>query len=209
MAQSRQDALGQNRSIAPSEDLHTKRLFTTGEVAKICGVSQHTIIRCFDSGKLGGFRVPGSKFRRIPRGELIMFMRENNMSTNVLECDGHRIILLGLAEKLIDDFMNFFAHAANFAISWAQTDFETGMMVERQRPHVLIIGGAGRSPENIKRICQSVCERSPGTKLLLVSSLDSRQRRASGIAGVSSIIALPCEAVTLKNRVLGLLGIEE
>ena len=29
-----------------------------------------TIIRCFDSGRLRGFRVPGSKFRRIPREEL-------------------------------------------------------------------------------------------------------------------------------------------
>ena len=45
-----------------------KTVFTTGEAAKICKVSQQTIIRCFDNGQLKGFRVPGSsKFRRIPR----------------------------------------------------------------------------------------------------------------------------------------------
>ena len=44
-----------------------KTVFTTGEAAKICKVSQQTIIRCFDSGQLKGFRVPGSRFRRIPR----------------------------------------------------------------------------------------------------------------------------------------------
>ena len=47
-----------------------KTVFTTGEAAKICKVSQQTIIRCFDSGQLKGFRVPGSRFRRIPREAL-------------------------------------------------------------------------------------------------------------------------------------------
>ena len=46
-----------------------KTVFTTGEAAKVCKVSQQTIIRCFDSGQLKGFRVPGSRFRRIPRNE--------------------------------------------------------------------------------------------------------------------------------------------
>ena len=47
-----------------------KTVFTTGEAAKICKVSQQNIIRCFDSGQLKGFRVPGSRFRRIPRDQL-------------------------------------------------------------------------------------------------------------------------------------------
>ena len=53
-----------------------KTVFTTGEAAEICKVSQQTIIRCFDSGRLKGFRVPGSRFRRIPREALIQFMKE-------------------------------------------------------------------------------------------------------------------------------------
>ncbi|MCX5690162.1 MAG: helix-turn-helix domain-containing protein, partial [Planctomycetota bacterium] len=53
------------------EELAGKKVFTTGEAALVCGLSQQTIIRCFDAGRLTGFRVPGSKFRRIPRDELI------------------------------------------------------------------------------------------------------------------------------------------
>ncbi|MCH7596957.1 MAG: helix-turn-helix domain-containing protein, partial [Planctomycetes bacterium] len=48
-----------------------KQVFTTGEVATVCKVSQQTVIRCFDSGRLKGFRVPGSRFRRIPRHALM------------------------------------------------------------------------------------------------------------------------------------------
>ncbi len=54
----------------PPEGLRAKQVFTTGEAADICQVSQQTIIRCFDSGRLHGFRVPGSRFRRIPRDEM-------------------------------------------------------------------------------------------------------------------------------------------
>ena len=53
-----------------------KTVFTTGEAAEICKVSQQTIIRCFDSGRLKGFRVPGSRFRRIPREALLQFMKD-------------------------------------------------------------------------------------------------------------------------------------
>ncbi len=53
-----------------------KEVYTTGEAAKICRVSQQTIIRCFDEGRLKGFKVPGSRFRRIPKKYLIAFMKE-------------------------------------------------------------------------------------------------------------------------------------
>ena len=56
-----------------------KAVYTTGEAAEICNLSQQTIIRCFDSGQLQGFRVPGSKFRRIPHDDLVRFMKENGI----------------------------------------------------------------------------------------------------------------------------------
>ena len=73
-----------------------KTVFTTGEAAKICKVSQQTIIRCFDNGQLKGFRVPGSKFRRIPREALYKFMKDNGIPTEALE-SGKRKVLAFLA----------------------------------------------------------------------------------------------------------------
>src|SRR5947209_9382772 len=71
-----------------------KTVFTTGEAAKICKVSQQTIIRCFDSGQLKGFRVPGSRFRRIPREALYRFMKENQIPTDALESGRRRILVV-------------------------------------------------------------------------------------------------------------------
>jgi excisionase family DNA binding protein len=55
------------------------KIFTTGQVAKICACSTHTVVRWFDEGKLGGYVLPGSKDRRIPKNDLAAFMEHNNM----------------------------------------------------------------------------------------------------------------------------------
>ena len=77
-----------------SETWVDKQVFTTGEAAEICKVSQQTIIRCFDNGRLQGFRVPGSRFRRIPRAELLRFMKANEIPTDILESGKKRILVV-------------------------------------------------------------------------------------------------------------------
>ena len=60
--------------------MQRKEVYTTGEAAEICNLSQQTIIRCVDQGRMkGAFRIPGSKFRRIPREVLRKFMDDNNL----------------------------------------------------------------------------------------------------------------------------------
>jgi len=85
---------GAGNGATADGDLASKQIFTTGEAAEICKISQQTIIRCFDSGRVHGFRVPGSKFRRIPREELIRFMRENGIPTDALEGARKRILVV-------------------------------------------------------------------------------------------------------------------
>src|ERR1700712_4394674 len=71
-----------------------KTVFTTGEAAEICKVSQQTIIRCFDSGRLKGFRVPGSRFLRIPRDALIQFMKENGIPPDSLDNGKTKVLVV-------------------------------------------------------------------------------------------------------------------
>ena len=56
-----------------------KDVLTTGEVAKICNVAARTVSKWFDSGRLKGYRIPGSQDRRIPREYLIKFINEHGM----------------------------------------------------------------------------------------------------------------------------------
>src|SRR5262249_50495709 len=79
-----------------TECLAMKKVFTTGQVAKICKVAPGTVSKWFDSGRLKGYRIPGSQDRRIPREQLIRFLKEHGMPLGELEEEEwHKVLLIG------------------------------------------------------------------------------------------------------------------
>ncbi|HPZ83396.1 MAG TPA: helix-turn-helix domain-containing protein, partial [Thermogutta sp.] len=103
--------------------LASKTVFTTGEAAKICKVSQQTIIRCFDSGQLKGFRVPGSRFRRIPRDQLIAFMRENGIPIDNLENTKHKILIVDDDQELVELIRDVLERDGRFEVQSVNNGF--------------------------------------------------------------------------------------
>lgn len=116
-----------------------KKIFTTGEAAEICKVSQQTIIRCFDNGRLGGFRVPGSKFRRIPRAELIKFMKANEIPTGVLDQGKKRVLVVDDDPSIIEMFQDILGKDSRIDLRVAETGYDAGMLTEAFRPNLLIL----------------------------------------------------------------------
>ena len=79
-------------------------VFTTGQVAKLCKVASRTVCQWIDSGLLNGYRIPSTgkrgsvnfgeqSDRRVLRGDLIRFLRENKMPF-VVDPDPHKIRVL-------------------------------------------------------------------------------------------------------------------
>lgn len=64
-----------------------KVIFSTSEVASICKVTQRTVRKWIDSGRLEGYRAASSLNRYIPREALIRFMKENGMPLGNLESE--------------------------------------------------------------------------------------------------------------------------
>ena len=116
-----------------------KQVFTTGEAAEICKVSQQTIIRCFDSGRLQGFRVPGSKFRRIPRAELIRFMKTNDIPTDALESMKKRILVVDDDEQIVELLVDVLKRDERFEVKTAATGYDAGLLTEQFKPHVILL----------------------------------------------------------------------
>src|SRR2546429_201990 len=112
-----------------------KTVFTTGEAAKICKVSQQTIIRCFDNGQLKGFRVPGSRFRRIPREMLYKFMKDNGIPTDALESGKRKVLLVDDDTELVELMTNVLEEDGRFEVRVATTGFAAGMKVKEYRSH--------------------------------------------------------------------------
>ncbi|MDD3469360.1 MAG: response regulator [Thermoguttaceae bacterium] len=116
-----------------------KTVFTTGEAAKICKVSQQTIIRCFDSGQLKGFRVPGSRFRRIPRDQLFAFMRDNGIPTDALESGKRKVLVVDDDQELVELISDALDRDGRFEVRSVCNGFDAGMMVKDYHPDVIIL----------------------------------------------------------------------
>lgn len=122
-----------------SGDLRTKQVFTTGEAAEICQVSQQTIIRCFDAGRLQGFRVPGSRFRRIPRDELVKFMKDNSIPLDRLESSKKRILVVDDDEQIVELFVDVLERDGRFEVRTASTGYDAGLISQQFRPDLMIL----------------------------------------------------------------------
>ena len=132
-----------------------KTVFTTGEAAKICKVSQQTIIRCFDSGQLKGFRVPGSRFRRIPRDILYKFMKENGIPTDALESGKRKALIVDDDEVLVELIVDALEADGRFETRVANNGFDAGMMVKEYHPDIIVLDVM--LPDiNGKEVCQRV-----------------------------------------------------
>jgi excisionase family DNA binding protein len=116
-----------------------KTVFTTGEAAKICKVSQQTIIRCFDNGQLKGFRVPGSRFRRIPREALYKFMKDNGIPTDALESGKRKVLLVDDDPDLVEMMTKVLEDDGRFEVRVATNGFDAGMLVKEYRPDLIVL----------------------------------------------------------------------
>jgi CheY-like chemotaxis protein len=116
-----------------------KNVLTTGDVAKICHVAPRTVSKWFDNGQLRGYRIPGSKDRRIPVGELIRFMKIHNMPTSELAVGKIRVLIADSNVKTASALAEILRSKAEYEVQIVQSNFETGSTIQKFTPHVLLV----------------------------------------------------------------------
>ncbi len=133
-------------AVAPNRDRRNrdrentmKTVFTTGEAAEICKVSQQTIIRCFDSGRLKGFRVPGSRFRRIPRDALMLFMKENGIPPDALDSGKSKVLVVDDDPEIVELFVDVLERDGRFEVKTANTGYDAGIITSEFEPDLIIL----------------------------------------------------------------------
>ncbi len=119
--------------------MNHKKVFTTGEAAEVCNLSQQTIIRCFDNGQLLGFRVPGSKFRRIPRNELMKFMKANSIPLEALGTGKTRVLVVDDDPEIVELFVDVLKRDGRFEVATASTGYDAGVQTQSFRPDIVIL----------------------------------------------------------------------
>jgi excisionase family DNA binding protein len=187
-----------------------KTVFTTGEAAKICKVSQQTIIRCFDNGQLKGFRVPGSRFRRIPREALYKFMKDNGIPTDALESGKRKVLLVDDDAELVELMSKVLEEDGRFEVRVASNGFDAGMMVKEYRPDLIVLDVM--LPDiNGKEVCHRV--RSDNTledvRILCISGMIEEDKiQELKLSGADDFLHKPFEIEDLIDHMCNLLEIE-
>ena len=188
-----------------------KTVFTTGEAAKICKVSQQTIIRCFDNGQLKGFRVPGSRFRRIPREALYKFMKDNGIPTDALESGKRKVLLVDDDAELVELILKFLEEDGRFETRVAQNGFDAGMMVKEYHPDLIVLDVM--LPDiNGKEVCQRVRADSTleSVKVICISGMVEADKVADlRAAGADDFMQKPFQVERLLDRCCELLDMEK
>jgi len=187
-----------------------KTVFTTGEAAKICKVSQQTIIRCFDNGQLKGFRVPGSRFRRIPREALYKFMKDNGIPTDALESGKRKVLLVDDDVELVELMTKVLEEDGRFEVRIASNGFDAGMMVKEYRPDLIVLDVM--LPDiNGKEVCHRV--RADNTledvRILCISGMIEEDKvHELKLSGADDFLHKPFDVEVLIDRMCAQLEIE-
>jgi len=116
-----------------------KNVLTTGDVAKICNVAPRTVSKWFDNGQLKGYRIPGSKDRRIPVNELIRFMKVHNMPTTALPVGKIRVLIADSNDKTASALADVLRSEGDYEVQTVQSTVGTGAIVQKFAPHVLLV----------------------------------------------------------------------
>jgi len=184
-------------------NLRHKSVFTTGEAADICGLSQQTIIRCFDNGQLNGFRVPGSKFRRIPRDKLLKFMKDNGIPLAGLESDKIKVLVVDDDPDIVDLFVDALTADGRFEVRTARTGFDAGVEANRFRPDLIVLDYL--LPDiNGNVVCKTIreSEELEDTRILIISGVANKPE-VDGLlaAGADDFIKKPFNIETVLERI--------
>ncbi len=184
-----------------------KDLFTTGEAADICRVSQQTIIRCFDSGRLRGFRVPGSKFRRIPRQNLIKFMRENNIPLDNLDSGKKKVLIVDDDAEIVELISDILMQDGRFEIRTASSGYEAGMATQQFRPDLILLDYM--LPDvNGNVVCQTIRSNPEfeNTRIIIVSGVIKQEEIDQLLkSGAQDFVKKPFSISELTDKVDGAL----
>ncbi len=183
------------------------KVLTTGQVAKICQVAPRTVSKWFDSGKLKGYRIPGSQDRRIPREYLIKFLKENGMPLGELEDEAMgKVLFVGQDQVLYENLTQELPENRSFRFQNAGSGFEAGIQAESFHPDCIVVDFSIGHTEALQ-ICQNLRRNREFTEVILIALLpDDDSTPEFDRTCINETFKKPFDVALLAERIKSLVG---
>lgn len=187
--------------------MRPKDVLTTGDVARICNVAPRTVSKWFDTGKLRGYRIPGSKDRRIPLDQLVRFMRAHDIPLNGLESGTTRVLIVESDANIGKLLAEGLSRSAGFEAFTANHAFEAGYTAASSKPGVILmdVDVAGLSGRDMLLAIRNLPEMN-GTRFVAVShSSDPGTRERHVQDGFDAVLSRPIDVPTVVRTIESLI----
>jgi len=179
------------------------RVFTTGEVAAICGVSADTVSRWFDLGQIDGYRLGPGGDRRIPYESLRKFMLSHGIPLERLEQGERRVLVVDDDPFYLDIIPAALARDDDYVVLTASTGFDAGAIVVEHNPQLIILD-IQLSDMDGRMVCERVKARAEtrNTRILGISGfLDEHEIQDLMDYGFDDFLKKPFHIEELRTRV--------
>jgi len=159
---------------------------------------------------LKGFRVPGSRFRRIPRDSLYRFMKENSIPTDALETGRRGVLVVDDDPAVVELITDVLGRDGRFEIKSIDNGFGAGMIAKEYHPDLIILDVM--LPDiNGKAVCELI--RSDSTmsdiKIICISGMVEEDKiKELRDAGADDFMHKPIDIDELLRRVCRQLDLE-
>ena len=187
-----------------------KDVLTTGDVARLCHVAPRTVTKWVDTGVLRGYRIPGSRDRRVPLANLLAFMQAYGIPVMGLKGGPIRVLLLTLDGQ--PAWTADLEDSDRIDLRVAGTVFEAGVLAQRFWPQVVVLDIAEGVEEEAAVICRNIraTRELARTQVLAIAPGGSRRtHRWFASRGFDACLLKPLgteELVAALQRVLDLAG---
>ncbi len=179
---------------------------STLEAAKLCDLSHMTIIRRFDAGDIEGYKVPGSRFRRIPKKHLLEFAGKHGIplpNFEPPEKEAPRRALVVEDERNMANLIEKVLAADGWEVRVARNGFDAGFLAGSFRPDLVLLdimlpGLDGRDA------CRRMREdsRLADTKIMAVTALsDEKSIEEIFEAGADAHLAKPFDLSDFRSKI--------
>jgi len=183
------------------------KVFTTGKIAKICNVAPRTVSKWFDSGQLKGYHIPGSQDRRVPRENLIKFLKEHGMPLGELADDAvAKVLIIAEDQILVENLKRELSNDATFLVAVATSAFEAGIQAKSFHPDCVVVDFSITEVQ-ASQLCQSLHKISGTSKTVLVALLpDELSSSTFDLSTVDESFKKPFDVNLLSMRIRTLVG---
>lgn len=181
------------------------KVFTTGQIAKTCNVAPRTVSKWIDSGQLKGYRIPGSKDRRVPRANLIKFLKEHGLPLGDLEDEAvAKVLVVAQDEILTENIKREMAAEKSFKVAQAASGFEAGVQAGSFQPDAVIVDFSIGQQEAFQ-ICRNLSTEG-GVGIVIVLLPSDQGNLVFDPGTVNEVFRKPFDVALLTERLRTLVG---